>query len=62
MASKLGKKPTSIKGDVGHKRAISKGGANYLGNLFVQSPSANRSFRRNKKGAMTSERSKRERK
>lgn len=46
--------------DVGHKKAVSKGGKNGLANLFVQNPGANRSFRRNAKGAMTSERSKRE--
>ncbi len=47
--------------DVGHKKAISKGGKSTLANLFVQSPATNRSFSRNAKGAMTSERSKRER-
>jgi len=47
--------------DVGHKRAISKGGKTTLGNLFVQSASANRSFSRNKNGSMKSEKSKRER-
>lgn len=46
--------------DVGHKKAVSRGGKNGLANLFVQNPGANRSFRRNAKGAMTSERSKRE--
>ena len=46
--------------DVGHKRAISKGGKTTLGNLFVQSASTNRSFSRNKSGAMKSETSKRE--
>jgi len=51
----------SLSGDVGHKRAISKGGKNSLANLFVQSPSKNRSFSRNKDGSMKSERSKRER-
>ena len=51
----------AIKGkDVGHKKAVSKGGKNGLQNLFIQNPGANRSFRRNAKGAMTSERSKRE--
>jgi len=61
VASKKGVKPTSLKGDVGHKKAVSKGGKSVLANLFVQSPSANRSFARNSKGAMISERSKRER-
>ena len=53
----------ALKGnDVGHKRAVSKGGSNGLANLFVQNPTANRSFSRNSKGAMISETSKRERK
>lgn len=53
----------AIKGkDVGHKKAVSKGGQNGLANLFVQNPGENRSFSRNAKGAMTSETSKRERK
>ena len=51
----------AIKGkDVGHKKAVSKGGKNGLANLFLQDPGANRSFRRNAKGAMVNERSKRE--
>ena len=48
--------------DVGHKKAVSKGGKNSLANLFVQNPSQNRSFARNKDGSMKSETSKRERK
>lgn len=48
--------------DVGHKKAVSRGGSNGLANLFVQNPSANRSFSRNSKGAMISEISKKERK
>jgi hypothetical protein len=52
----------AIKGkDVGHKKAISKGGQSVLANLFVQNPGENRSFRRNAKGALVNERSKRER-
>ena len=52
----------AIKGkDVGHKKAVSKGGKNGLANLFVQNPGANRSFSRNKDGSMKSEKSKRER-
>ena len=47
--------------DVGHKKAVSKGGTNGLANLFVQNPGQNRSFARNKDGSMKSERSKRER-
>ena len=51
----------AIKGkDVGHKKAVSKGGSNSLANLFVQNPGANRSFSRTAKGAMKSETSKRE--
>jgi hypothetical protein len=60
VAKKKGIKPTSIKGDVGHKKAISKGGKSVLANLFVQNPGANRSFSRTAKGALISERSKRE--
>ena len=51
----------AIKGkDVGHKKAVSKGGSNGLSNLFIQNPGANRSFSRTAKGAMRSETSKRE--
>lgn len=62
VAKAKGVKPTSIKGDVGHKKAVSRGGKNGLANLFVQSPKANRSFARNKDGSMKSETSKKERK
>ena len=62
VAKKNGVKPTQLKGDVGHKKAISKGGESKLANLFVQSASSNRSFARNKDGSMRSEVSKRERK
>ena len=55
VAKAKGVKPTNLKGDVGHKKAVSKGGKNGLANLFVQNPSANRSFKRNAKGAMVSE-------
>lgn len=48
--------------DVGHKRALSRGGSNGRGNLEPQSMSANRSFARNPDGSMKSETSKRERK
>ena len=61
VAKKKGVSATSIKGDVGHKKAISKGGKSVLANLFVQNPGENRSFSRTAKGAMKSERSKRER-
>ena len=60
VAKKKGVKPTSLNGDVGHKKAVSKGGSNSLANLFVQDPGANRSFSRTAKGAMRSETSKRE--
>ncbi|MCI4437900.1 MAG: hypothetical protein JHC33_13925 [Ignisphaera sp.] len=60
VAKKNGTTPTAIKGDVGHKKAVSRGGQSVLANLFVQNPGENRSFRRNAKGAMVSERSKRE--
>lgn len=59
MAKKTGVKATALKGDVGHKKAISRGGKNGLANLFVQNPTNNRSFARNKDGSMKSERSKR---
>lgn len=61
VAKKKGVAPTSIKGDVGHKKAVSRGGTNSLANLFVQNPGQNRSFARNRNGSMKSERSKRER-
>lgn len=48
--------------DVGHKRALSKGGSNTPGNLAVQSAASNRSFARKSSGAMASETSKKERK
>ena len=62
VAKAKGVKATSLKGDVGHKKAVSKGGQNGLANLFVQNPGANRSFSRNSDGSMKSEKSKRERK
>lgn len=46
--------------DVGHKRALSKGGTNAKSNLQIQSRSSNTSFSRNKDGSMKSEVSKRE--
>ena len=61
VAKKNGVKVTSISGDVGHKKAISRGGKSTLSNLFVQSPTANRSFSRNSDGSMKSETSKKER-
>lgn len=62
VAKAKGTTPTKLKGDVGHRKAVSKGGQNGLANLFVQNPGANRSFSRNSDGSMKSETSKRERK
>ena len=57
VKKKLGS--AAVKGkDVGHKKAISRGGKSVLANLFVQNASSNRSFSRNKDGSMKSERSK----
>jgi len=47
--------------DVSHVVALSKGGSNAKG-VKLQAPSKNRSFKRNAKGALVSETSKRERK
>ena len=47
--------------DIAHRKALSKGGSNADG-VFVQSASANRSFRRASSGALVSETSKKERK
>lgn len=43
--------------DVGHKVALSKGGATTAANLFLQSARTNRSFSRRSDGSMKSERS-----
>lgn len=40
--------------DVDHKRALSKGGSNTVKNARATTPSANRSFPRNKDGSMKS--------
>lgn len=48
--------------DIGHKKAIKRGGTNAPSNLKVQSVSENRSFARNKDGSMKSETSRREKK
>jgi hypothetical protein len=45
--------------DVGHAKALSKGGSNHPKNLRVESVNGNRSFARNKDGSMKSEVSKR---
>ena len=60
VAKKNGTTPKKLGGDVGHKKAISKGGVSVLSNLFVQNPGQNRSFSRNSDGSMKSEKSKRE--
>lgn len=61
VAKELGEKAIQGK-DVGHKRALSKGGSNSSGNLVLQNPAANRSFSRNSDGSMASETSRKERK
>ena len=43
--------------DVGHVKAISKGGSNDTSNLQVQTVAENRSFSRNPDGSMKSEKS-----
>lgn len=58
VATKKGVSPKQLNGDVGHKKAVSRGGKSVLSNLFVQNPTDNRSFSRNKDGSMRSERSK----
>lgn len=63
--AKLAKEGVVKKGDgkdVGHIKALGKGGANTRGNLEPQTVTANRSFARTSTGAMKSEVSKRERK
>ena len=47
--------------DVAHKKALDKGGSNKDG-VFIQSASANRSFKRDSKGNLVSEISTKERK
>lgn len=48
--------------DVAHKKALSKGGANTLMNLFVEPKSKNRSFAKTSNSKLKSEVSKREKK
>lgn len=62
VAKAKGVKPTAIKGDVDHRKPISRGGKSTLANLFVTAPSKNRSFARNANGSLKSQTSKRERK
>ena len=60
-AARKGKVAKGDGNDVAHKKAISKGGKN-SGNTKVESAAKNRSFKRNSKGKLVSETSKRERK
>lgn len=53
--------PKRVGKDVAHKKALDKGGSNKDG-VFIESASANRSFRRDAKGNLVSETSKKERK
>jgi len=60
--SEMEKKGVVSKGDgkdVGHAKALSKGGSNHPKNLRVESVNGNRSFARNKDGSMKSEVSRR---
>lgn len=59
---KAGKVAPNDGKDVGHKKAVSKGGSNDHSNLKVQSKSDNRSFSRNPDGSMKSETSRKEKK
>lgn len=59
---KAGKAARNDGKDVGHKKALSKGGSNGMHNLEMQSVADNRSFARNADGSMKSEKSKKERK
>ena len=58
---KEGKVHKGDKKDVAHKVALDKGGSNKQG-VFVQARGANRSFKRDSKGNLVSEISKKERK
>lgn len=60
-AAKQGKVTKGDGKDVAHIVALDKGGSNKQG-VRIESASANRSFRRDKKGNLVSETSKRERK
>lgn len=59
MMIKAGKASKGDGKDVGHKKAISKGGLSLMYNLKMQTKTANRSFSRRKDSSMKSERSKR---
>ena len=60
MMVKAGKAKKGDGKDVGHVKAISKGGLSTMYNLQMQSKSANRSFSKTKTSKMRSETSKRE--
>lgn len=60
IMEKAGKVSKGDGKDVGHIRAMSKGGKTTKSNIEVQTKSGNRSFARNKDGSMKSEKSKRE--
>ena len=61
MMVKAGKASKGDGKDVGHKKAMSKGGLSVMYNLQMQNKSENRSFSKTKDSKMKSERSKRER-
>ena len=61
ILEKEGKVHKGDKKDVAHKVALDKGGSNKQG-VFVQARGANRSFKRDSKGNLVSEVSKKERK
>lgn len=60
IMTKLGKAHKGDGKDVGHIKAISKGGLSSVYNLQMQSKSENRSFSKTSNSKMKSERSKRE--
>lgn len=60
IMTKAGKASKGDGKDVGHIKAISKGGLSQMYNLQMQSKSANRSFSKTSSSKMKSERSKRE--
>lgn len=60
IMEKEGKAKVGDGKDVGHVKAISKGGKTTLANLAMQTPAENRSFKRNSGGKLVSETSKKE--
>lgn len=61
MMVKAGKASKGDGKDVGHVKALGKGGLSQVYNLQMQSQAANRSFKKNSKSKMVSETSSRER-